>query len=83
MIPSVFSPVYASSSIILHTFSTIELSTIVLIIATLLYSVIIIFVPLSDLIFCLFPEPLPFPSIIVNPPTTPVIASDIALILFT
>ena len=46
-------------------------------------SLVIVFVPLSDLMFCLFPEPLPFPSKMVNPPTTPVIASDIALILFT
>ena len=58
------------SSIILDTFSTIESSTIVLITETLLNSAVFEIVPLPDLIFCLFPEPLPLPSVIVNPLTT-------------
>ena len=71
IIPSSSSPENIDSSIILDTLSTIESSTIVLMTETLLNSAVFEIVPLPDLIFYLFPEPLPLPSVIVNPLTTP------------
>ena len=71
-------PVKEASAIAEDTFSTSESSTIVITVATLLYSAVNEPVPLPDLISCLFPEPLPFPSKMVYPPTMSFIASETA-----
>ena len=55
------------TAIAVETFSTYESSTIVLTVAILLYSATINLVSLPDLMVCLTPKPLPFPSKTVNP----------------
>ena len=75
IIPFSLLPVKSASAIAVEIFSTSESSTIVLTVTTSLYSAVIVPVSLPDLISCLIPELLLFPSRMVNPPTISLIAS--------
>lgn len=81
IIPTPVCPEPAADEIISTTLSTFSSFTMVMTVATLLNSAINEPVPLPALTFCLSPEPLPFPSRMVNPPTTSLIASDTAPVL--